>query len=37
MGRNIAREKVRGCWVLFLDGDEELGEDYHQLGYPAVF
>lgn len=31
MGRNIAREKVRGCWVLFLDGDEELGEDYHQL------
>ena len=30
-GRNMAREKVKGRWVLFLDGDEELGEDYRQL------
>lgn len=30
-GRNIAREKVRGQWLLFLDGDEELGDDYRQL------
>src|SRR5690554_6446276 len=29
--RNIAREKARGEWVLFLEGDEELIDDHQQL------